>query len=151
MISILSRHDIRAIVNKEPNQHVCVVISEPDCNVVEDILPLCKEVLHLEFHDVTYGFGGPTTEHIQQVIEWIQDKKDIPILVSCAAGVSRSSAVAYLIECVRLDPEQAALILDKDVHFPNQLIIDHGIELIGDHIWPPMKDFFKRTRDWEEN
>jgi len=146
MISILSRFDIRRIVNKEPNQHVCIVISEPEHgHAVADILPLCKEVLHLEFHDVSYGKAGPTLEHVQKAIDWAKERMDAHILVACAAGVSRSSSIAYLIQCARTEPESAALILDPEVHYPNTLVIEHGRKILGESIWPPVKDFYSRA------
>lgn len=144
MIKIYSRKNLRAVLNKEPNTHTAIIISEPGNEQdVSDLFPLCKDYINLEFNDTTFPgrFGAPEKEHILDVLKWAEGR-DEKILVACRAGVSRSSAIAYLVESQRNGPEAAANCLDKHIHHPNELIIKYGVELLGNEIFPAIRDFY---------
>lgn len=55
--------------------------------------------LRREFDDVTrYSpiYQMPTQEDVSVIVRFLNETKDVPILIHCAAGISRSSACAYL-------------------------------------------------------
>jgi predicted protein tyrosine phosphatase len=76
------------------------------------------------------GYTVPTKEHIIRILKWAMSKE--LIAVHCTAGVSRSSAIAYLISCHRSSPKEALKILDPMKHSPNRLILYLGMEVLGD-------------------
>lgn len=71
-----------------------------------------------------------TPEQIMMILAWAKDKERI--VVHCAAGISRSSAVAYLIACSRMPPSEAIRMIDPDRHCPNDLVLFHGIKILND-------------------
>ena len=83
------------------------------------------------FEDVEFGINAPTRNDVQLAIEWGRKVKSEDLIVCCMAGISRSSAIAYCIECTRTDPEQALNILDKKFHYPNSLIVNYGAKILG--------------------
>jgi predicted protein tyrosine phosphatase len=52
--------------------------------------------------------------------------------VSCHAGVSRSSALAYVVRCRDWSPGEAIRVLTPGWHRPNELVVRLGAELLRD-------------------
>ncbi len=71
-----------------------------------------------------------TRAKIVKILKWAKGKNNI--VVHCTAGISRSSAVAYLIACSRMHPSKAIKILDPKQHSPNALVVFHGIKILKD-------------------
>jgi predicted protein tyrosine phosphatase len=71
-----------------------------------------------------------TRAKITRILKWAKGKNNI--VVHCTAGISRSSAVAYLIACSRMHPSEAIKILDPTRHSPNTLVLFHGIKILKD-------------------
>jgi predicted protein tyrosine phosphatase len=136
MIQIFSRERLFQETRENPNTITAIAIYEVGCyDKIERIVPNCKECLPLEFNDTTSEDrpGSPTIEHVKQALNWAEGKENI--VVACAAGISRSSAIAYLIQCMRTDPSELYSIdlLDHSFHFPNELILKHGTMLLPDY------------------
>ena len=60
--------------------------------------------LRLEFHDITLPhpiYIMPQPEHVAEILRFITawDRKE-PLLIHCYAGISRSTATAYIAACV---------------------------------------------------
>ena len=70
----------------------------------------------------------PSETHIRKILDWSKDKGQI--IVHCTAGVCRSAACAYLIECLEKPPTKAIRILDYDLHSPNNLILKIGADIL---------------------
>ena len=66
---------------------------------------------------------------IHRILQWAKGKDNI--MVHCSAGICRSSAVAYLIECMTKPPEQAVKLLDKKQHYPNEWVVKLGSQLFN--------------------
>jgi predicted protein tyrosine phosphatase len=97
-------------------------------DLCQGMLPLIfDDVYHPEFHK---GSHFPTMEDVKQALDWAKDKTSI--LVHCHAGISRSSAIAYLIACQRVGPKEAIKLLNIHNHWPNILIVKFGAILLGD-------------------
>ena len=137
---ILSREAIRKLTAEEPGKHTAVVISEPQAWVsVKDIVDNCKDAINPVFFD-TEGDrvpGFPTMKDIKEILEWALDRDTENLLVACRAGISRSSATAFLIERMKKGPEEAIKVLDINKHTPNRLIIKHGAALLSE---PKIRD-----------
>lgn len=144
-MKILSRNRIRQLVNENPNELDCIIIYEPNQNMeINDILPLCKSYLELAFHDISStreGYIEPKKEHVIKALEYAKNRKNLH--VACRAGISRSSAIAYLIECQRTNPQEAIKILDSTKHMPNELLIHYGGQILGDEVVEPIREFYK--------
>jgi predicted protein tyrosine phosphatase len=96
--------------------------------------------LRLTFHDIAApidGYTHPTEAHVAEILAFAQawDRR-APLLIHCWAGISRSTAAAYMTAC--------ALYPDRDEHdlaralrtasptaTPNALMIAHADSLLG--------------------
>lgn len=92
----------------------------------------CRGILRITFDDIEASWAGrklATPQDIVRIFNWCRDKDGIA--VHCYSGVSRSSAIAYLIECLEQLPEKAIEILNADKHSPNSHIIRIGAEILN--------------------
>jgi predicted protein tyrosine phosphatase len=90
-----------------------------------------KSYLHLRFDDINHNPGPPwippAQEHIEKALEFAKDKTKI--VVACHAGVSRSSAIAYMIASRVWGTEEALSILKPGTHWPNPTLIQIGQQM----------------------
>jgi predicted protein tyrosine phosphatase len=143
----ISNADGAAIeVKKRP--HALHVISIRDYRdktaPVDKVAGLCLSMLVLRFNDLDdvrlshlstadlakHGLHYPERGHIEAALDYAKDKQEL--LIHCAAGVSRSSAVAYLIACSRVGTMEALKVLDSLFHWPNNRVVRLGAEIMGD-------------------
>ncbi|HCE46440.1 MAG TPA: hypothetical protein DET40_23090 [Lentisphaeria bacterium] len=92
-----------------------------------------KDIIIEKFDDIKVpeeGWIVPELEHVRRILGWAEERENIA--VHCTAGISRSSAIAYLIACQRSSPKQAVKVLDPAKHAPNRLIIKLGMDVLGD-------------------
>lgn len=95
-----------------------------------------RDSLRLAFYD-TQDEIGPTDEHVQRIIDLgrrLQGKGRI--LIHCHAGISRSSAAAYIIYCVAFGPGREAEALERvyaqrPIARPNGLMVAIADRLLG--------------------
>jgi predicted protein tyrosine phosphatase len=89
----------------------------------------CKSLFVSRFDDITSNVPGyflPQYEHIENILNYTKDIPD-DIIVHCTAGISRSSAICYLIAYQkRLDATRAIKYIDINLHMPNPLIVNYG-------------------------
>ena len=103
---------------------------------VDAVRDLAVDVLVLIFDDVwnmkheQMGFTLATEGQIRQALEFAKGKD--AVLVHCHAGVSRSSAVAFIVACQEMDPSEAIKLIDFNLHFPNEHIVKIGASILGD-------------------
>jgi len=98
-----------------------------------------RQRLLLESHDVielTEGFQAPSADDVGRLIAFAREwDRARPMLVHCWAGVSRSTAAAFVVACAlsaRPERELAqALRRASPSATPNPLIIRHADELLG--------------------
>jgi len=88
--------------------------------------------------DAAAGDTQPTARHILQLLEFGRDWNAgaAPMLVHCWAGISRSTAAAYILACDRTGPgTEAALakiLRERAAHAaPNRLMVQIGDDLLG--------------------
>ena len=75
-----------------------------------------------------------TLEDIENIIRFSKGKGNL--LVHCFAGVSRSSAVAYIIRCTKESPWKAIQKLSLEDHLPNDYVVRLGANLLQNQdIW----------------
>lgn len=141
---ILSRADLIDTVVKTPGQTVVALVETGMGKaLVEPILDK-SNCLVVEMDDRTQEgrVGGPTLLLVQSILDFAQANR--PTVVACAAGISRSSAIAFLIECLSKPPEEAAKVWTLGKHHPNELILKYGVDILGEHIVPVIKDYFAK-------
>lgn len=130
-----------------PDYFNVVFITEPGQEVLLSVAMNAKEYLPVWFYDVTQPdsfYQAPTKEDVRSILEWTATRNG-PLIVACAAGISRSSATAYLIAYQKTKSVKEALkILDKNKHQPNMLIVKYGSELFK---CPELMDAYVRWLD----
>ncbi len=118
-------------VQDNPGQYHLLIMTNSDTDL-PPVRDYVKSLLWLQFDDVLWEFSNyvmPRREHVEQALEWAGDKN--PILCSCHAGMSRSAAMAYVIACSRaLHPRLALEVLTPIKHYPNELIVKYGADLL---------------------
>jgi predicted protein tyrosine phosphatase len=96
--------------------------------------------LFLGFNDITEPMEGmthPTLEHVKEVVAFAKSwDREKPMVVHCFAGISRSTAAAYIIACVlRPDLDEAELAASiraqSPTATPNALLIRLADEYLG--------------------
>ena len=137
MIRIENRQVAAIILKKEPNRWSVVSIRDIGAtdHPVDKVAAFSKELLILSFNDVLpedkkFGYVPATFEQIKSAIEFARGKEDV--LVHCDGGVSRSSALGYLIACDRVGSSEAVKLLNRSRHVPNSWIVWIGANLLGD-------------------
>jgi len=138
-IRICGVGDAKKAVFKNPGVWNVLSISSPGHDYFDELAQqACADFQKLCFDDVRSnrdqeGKGKvPTEADVRKAIEFAANKS--MILVHCLAGISRSSAIAFIVACAKgLDPFEAAeRILDPATHAPNPLIVRLGAEILGD-------------------
>lgn len=95
--------------------------------------------LHLTFHDIVEPRDGllhPTEQQVGEIIAFARAWNHAgPMLVHCWAGVSRSTAAAYIMLCALNDAgleREFALLLRQDspTATPNRLMVAHADRLL---------------------
>jgi predicted protein tyrosine phosphatase len=96
-----------------------------------------RDLLVLTFDDTTFhrdGYQAPEPRHVREALEWAKDREEF--VVSCTAGKSRSSSIAYVLASKKIGPEEAIRILDPNRHIPNEWVVKHGSELLDNlQVW----------------
>lgn len=130
-IIIASRNESREIAKNNSKKYNFISILEPDMEVPEEIKEHALNYIVFNFHDIEYihnGYTHPTEQNVREAIEWGKDKENL--IVACRAGRSRSSAIAYLIQCYKHPPKSAINILGPR-HIPNSLIVKLGAKILN--------------------
>ena len=96
--------------------------------------------LKLTMSDISEPMNGritPERRHIEQLIIFVNNwDKNTPLLIHCLAGISRSTAAAFITLCT-LNPNQSEdhiagiLRQQSSTAHPNRLLIEHADSLLG--------------------
>lgn len=96
--------------------------------------------LRLAMHDLPEpqeGFVAPSPEHVTAILDFARAwDRNAPMVVHCYAGISRSTAAAFVIAAA-LQPERDESELARELRArsptatPNPLIVAHADELLG--------------------
>ena len=139
MIHVCSLARLHETVASTGARHVVSLLGRED-NVTRpaDIAP--ENHLWLQLHDISApleGFVLPDREHVAQLIDFVRRwRRDAPLVVHCYAGISRSTAAAFVSVCV-LDPQRretaiaAALRRASPTATPNSRIVALADAILG--------------------
>ncbi|MBR0698165.1 tyrosine phosphatase family protein [Bradyrhizobium lablabi] len=104
-----------------------------DCSAFD-----CRRQLDLSFHDIVEprpGLVPPNAEIVRSIIDFGRNVGEARVIVNCFAGISRSSAAAYILACDRnpgLEREIAEELRRRSVSAtPNRLMISIADGLLG--------------------
>lgn len=135
-IDIMSRPAMASEMVTHPGQDL-IVIQDPDEEQRNPPLAALAQVgrdhakssLTLHFWDASLPRDGLCTkDDILKAIEFGKDKEIM--ICACAGGISRSSAIAYIIMRSKCSKEDSLKILSF-VHYPNIEILTLGQEILG--------------------
>ena len=95
--------------------------------------------LKLDMHDITEAQPGmllPASQHVTELLDFVESwDRQAPILIHCFAGISRSTAAAFIALCAlnpHLDEDRIARALRRssDTAVPNRLFITLADEVL---------------------
>lgn len=96
--------------------------------------------LRLDLHDIhmpTPGMTAPTQQAVHNLLAFAEGwDETAPMLIHCHAGISRSTASAYIVACARLphiDETAIALQLREasPCALPNRALVAHADQVLG--------------------
>ena len=113
MIHVCSLARLPTTVEQTGARHIVTLMNEetlvlrPDSVAVEDHLLL-------GMHDITFelaGYRAPAEEHVHQLIAFVTRwHRRTPLVMHCYAGISRSTAGAYIAACA-LNPRRSEALI----------------------------------------
>jgi hypothetical protein len=149
-ISVLSKEEAFDLCVEEPNKWCVISIwANPLDSTIysswfgEPQFSKAKKVSSHHFHDITSKskIGGQlcTKQDIKDILSFSQKCIGESLLIHCAAGISRSTAVAFLIvlnaikdKCKNPAEEALAAVYKiRPIMYPNKHILELGISLIA--------------------
>lgn len=130
---------VAATVAASSASHLVSVIND-DTPVVRPSTIARENHLFIGINDIvepTEGLVTPGETHVRELIEFVEKwDHERPMVVHCYAGISRSTAAAFVALCTarpERDERELALRLREASPwaYPNPLIVAHGDELLG--------------------
>ena len=135
--AIYSLDGVFEVIRKRKTNWDIVSIRDSGCPGVYGVFDIYHEnfnsIICEEFDDIESPddeLKVVTRAKITRILKWAKGKNNI--VVHCTAGISRSSAIAYLIACSRMPASEAIKILNPNIHSPNTLVVFHGIKILKD-------------------
>ena len=137
-ILVCSKLECEQLINKPykgSNVRYIISIGDPGENPPRNLYASGRHVLRLTFYDGQPGRTGSgymcaRTEDIRKIINFARQeiKEDEIFVVHCSAGISRSTAVSWIVSCLQRGPgyeaeELQALFEEKSCSLPNPWII----------------------------
>ena len=137
-----------------------IYFNKTDWNIVSIRDSDHAAILYQDFYDCRRNYGEIIIEtfddiidessvlrradagQVRRILEWSEGKNKIA--VHCHMGISRSSAIAYLIACTRMPERKALEILDFSMHYPNRHIVYLGASMLG------REAVYRECMDWLE-
>lgn len=113
MIHVCSLARLHPTVEETGARHIVTLINDQTRVVRPECVP-AEDHLFLPMHDIAVeleGYNAPAEKHVRDLIDFgTRWHRRTPMVVHCYAGISRSSAGAYIIACA-LNPkrDEAAL------------------------------------------
>jgi predicted protein tyrosine phosphatase len=139
MIHVCPLSRLQETVASTGARHVVSLLGRED-NLSRPAMILPENHLWLQVHDISApleGYVTPETEHVEQLILFVRRwRRDTPLVVHCYAGISRSTAAAFVSVCA-LNPQSeertiaSALRRASPTATPNLRIVTLADRLLG--------------------
>jgi predicted protein tyrosine phosphatase len=139
MLHVCSLARLHATVEETGASHVVTLLK--DTHLVTRPRSVAAErhlILGLDdICDPLDGYICPAEEHVSELIDFVSAwDRDAPMVVHCYAGISRSTAGAFISACV-LNPERDEATIARAIRrasptaTPNRLLVSHADRLLG--------------------
>lgn len=110
---------------------------DTDATMLDALAP--RRWLHLMFHDIVEpreGLIAPSGEMIAAMLDFGRARaRELPLLIHCWAGISRSSAAAYILACDAQPGRESEIANDLRARAPfvtpNRLMVMLADDLLG--------------------
>jgi predicted protein tyrosine phosphatase len=139
MIHVCSLARLHATVRETGARHIVTFIKESYLVQRPSVIALDNHLL-LAVDDISVPRDGhtvPAREHVQALIRFVRDwDRATPLVIHCFAGISRSTAGAFVTVCA-LNPHRdeveiaQALRIASPTATPNARIVEIGDQLLG--------------------
>jgi predicted protein tyrosine phosphatase len=138
-IYVCSLARIAAVVEETGASHLVTLITE-GTEVARPAAIAADKHLFLAMHDITQAMDGmvlPSEKHVTDYLAFLEAwEREQPMVVHCFAGISRSTAAAYIGACAlnpTMDEEELALQIREasPTATPNAKLVEIGDALLG--------------------
>lgn len=139
MIHVCSLARLHETVVNTGARHIVTMLRDPD-RLQRPRHISAKNHLVLSMDDITIpidGYAAPSAEHVTQLVEFFNHwDRTTPVVMHCMAGISRSTAGAYIAVCA-LNPKRSedaiaqALRSASPSAMPNIMLVTHADRLLG--------------------
>lgn len=121
-----------------PSRAVSLLSPGDEFPQIDGIAPDRHHRVHVnDIREPLDGLVTPNGDHVRGLVGFLEGwSGDEPLLVHCWAGISRSTATAFIAACLRnpqADEHEIALALRaaSPTAFPNTLIVAHADDILG--------------------
>ena len=141
MIHVCSLSRLHRTVEETGARHIVTLLKDsdlvqrPDCVALEDHLVLGVDDITSELD----GYVVPAEAHVARLLAFVRGwNRAAPLVVHCYAGISRSTAGAYIAACA-LNPRRDELAIARELRrasataTPNSRIVSLADRLLGRH------------------
>jgi predicted protein tyrosine phosphatase len=139
MIHVCSLAALPDTVKATGASHVLTVMANVD-QVQRPVSVLPANHLKVSMDDITEqtdGFVAPSEQHIEKVLAFVRGwDRGAPMVVHCYAGISRSTASAFMAVCA-LNPHRDEVSIARQIRAaspiaqPNRLIVSLADKVLG--------------------
>ncbi|MFK4824039.1 tyrosine phosphatase family protein [Paenochrobactrum sp. BZR 588] len=138
-IVVAPQSKLAEVIAEHKPQKIITLVS-PDAEVSLPLQLHSDDYLRLNFNDITElrdGYMAPEPEHIHALLDfsrtWSGEK---PLFIHCYAGISRSTAAAYILACAlqpKRDAQELADVLRRlsPSATPNIRLVSLADEILG--------------------
>ncbi len=139
MIYVCSLADLHATVEASGASHILTVMGKIEKAKRPAAVPEGNHLL-ISMDDITEtvaGFTAPSTSHVEQALAFVRQwDRAAPLVIHCFAGISRSTASAFMAACA-LNPERDEIEIAEQIRAaspsasPNRLIVTLADQVLG--------------------
>ena len=139
MIHVCSLAALSATVDATGASHILTVMGNV-AKVVRPISVLDENHLMISMDDINEpadGFVAPSGDHVEQVLAFVRKwDRAAPLVIHCYAGISRSTASAFMTACA-LNPHRDEISIAQQIRaasptaYPNRLIVTLADRALG--------------------
>jgi predicted protein tyrosine phosphatase len=139
MIHVCSLADLPATVAATGARHILTVMGDVS-RVTRPDSVLEANHLMIRMDDITEpadGFVAPSAEHVERALAFVRRwDRAAPLVIHCYAGISRSTANAFMAACA-LNPHRDETTIARQMRaaspsaYPNRLIVELADRTLG--------------------
>lgn len=138
-LHVCSLSRLSATVEATGASHIVTLINA-DTPVVRPATIAAERHLFIGVHDIIEPLDGctlPCEEHVHSLIDFVRAwDRDKPLVVHCFAGISRSTAAAFVVACALLPEADEAYIARRlrqasPTALPNSQLVACGDAVLG--------------------